>query len=235
MPLPQQLSADLFTYITNLPTPLRIVTGVTTLATLAVIDLYRNGRNATRWREYRFLAFCVAIALLYGALNDQISVTISWEYFYYGKNLSAVLGPDLPPGPRLRWEAAKVGMAATWSVGVLCGASLLIANNRFQRGPLKGAPPLSHARLALGLPAVLAVTIVCAGLGATAGYLGWLDGLDAELAELRRTNLWRPARFIAAWGEHLGAYVGGGLGLCLALARVVSARRSLRNAPPNPS
>ena len=57
------------------------------------MDLVNKGRNATRWREYGFLALCVAVAIVYGIVNDQITSRISWEYFYYGKDLAPILGP----------------------------------------------------------------------------------------------------------------------------------------------
>ena len=79
--------------------PLRFTFGILVLAALAIMDLRQKGRDATRWREYAFLALCVAVAPVYGILNDQITCRISWEYFYYGKDLSPILGPDTPPNP----------------------------------------------------------------------------------------------------------------------------------------
>ena len=101
---------------------LRLAAGLIIFAGLAAYDLARNGRTARRWREYLFLGCVVICAMLYGAINDQISSRISWEYFYYGKELSVVLGPDTPPNPRaLHWQAALVGVKASWSAGLLIG------------------------------------------------------------------------------------------------------------------
>jgi len=95
----------------------RIAMGVAVLAWLAIVDLRRHGRAATRWREYFVLAACAAAAMIYGAINDQITSSISWEYFYYGKELDKVLGPAAPPaGAALHWEAAKVGVNPTSAV-----------------------------------------------------------------------------------------------------------------------
>jgi hypothetical protein len=70
----------------------RLVVGIGIFAWLALADLRQNGRHATRWREYAFLLIAVAVAMMYGALNDQITSSISWEYFYYGKELYKTLG-----------------------------------------------------------------------------------------------------------------------------------------------
>jgi len=61
--------------------PLRITFGILVLAALAIMDLRQEGRNATRWREYAFLALCAAVAMVYGILNDQVTCRISWECF----------------------------------------------------------------------------------------------------------------------------------------------------------
>jgi hypothetical protein len=66
----------------HLTLQLRLTIGIAIFFALALSDLYKNGKSATRWREYLFLLTCVMAAMLYGALNDQISSRISWEYFF---------------------------------------------------------------------------------------------------------------------------------------------------------
>src|SRR5271170_4114113 len=107
-------------------------------------DYRRHGHAARRWREYLFLIACSAAAAIYAALNDQITSCISWEYFYYAKDLWRHLGPVTPP-PRaaLSLGAAKVGATAGWSVGLLLGAALLIANNPRKDAFGKSVAPLS--------------------------------------------------------------------------------------------
>src|SRR3954466_3756096 len=105
-----------WTFFTSAGLKTRIAIGVAIFLVLAIYDLKKNGRRARRWREYAFLVACVAMGIVYGAINDQVSSAISWEYFYYGKELDGVLGPHVPPDrAAMRWEAAKIGMGATWS------------------------------------------------------------------------------------------------------------------------
>lgn len=91
----------------------RVGIGVAIFAWLAIADLRRNGKAARRWREYLLLVACVGVALLYGIINDQLTITISPEYFIYGKDLVTTLRTETPAEGALRWEAAKIGMKAT--------------------------------------------------------------------------------------------------------------------------
>jgi len=199
----------------------RIALGVAVFAVLAILDLRRHGRQARRWREYLFLVFTVAVAMAYGVTNDMITSTISWEYFYHGKGLEEVLGPDVPPaGGALWWQAAKVGMMATWTVGLLLGAAVLIANN-----PRKRSSPLPFATLYKLALAPLACAAVLGALLGLAGGLGGLNWLDADLRLMWQEDLWRPARFTAVWGVHLGGYLGGAIGAVAAVVYILLRRR----------
>ena len=197
----------------------RVAVGLAIFAGLAVVDLRQHGRAATRWREYAVLAAAVVAALAYGAINDQVTVTISPEYFLFGKELAKTVGD--PPSPlALRWEAAKVGLKATWSVGLLCGVALLLANN-----PWRGLPRLPNAALVRRLPVLLAVAAVLGAAGGVAGYFGAYTRWQADFTDQVAANLWRPYRYMAAWGVHLGGYAGGLLGTAIAVVGVVVERR----------
>jgi hypothetical protein len=200
----------------------RIAAGVLIFAALAAVDLRRRGHEATRWRENLFLLLCVGVALLYGAANDQITSTISWEYFYYGKELDRVLGPNTPPDPvRLHLHAALVGMKATWSAGLIVGVALLLANN-----PRRHRPQLSYATLARVLAMIFAITACCGIIGGLLGYFGGLTWVSTDFVEMTRTNIFRPRRFIATWGVHLGGYVGGLVGIIVGVIRIKQMRRA---------
>lgn len=203
-----------------MPLPYRLAIGLSIFAFLAITDLHRNGKAARRWREYAFLAAVVAIAMAYGIINDQITSTISWEYFYYGKELCLVLGPQTPPDrAAMRWEAAKVGIKATWSVGLILGALLLVANN-----PSRSRPQLSFRRLFSFVPAVFIFAALMAVALGFAGSLGGLNWCSDDFRMLAQTNLFRPSHFMAAWGAHLGGYIGGIVGGAVAVWRVIFCR-----------
>jgi hypothetical protein len=206
----------------------RISAGISILAILALVDLYRRREEATRWREYAFLLFTVFIAIIYGILNDQLTSRISWEYFYYGKGLDAVLGPHLPPDPReLSWEAAKVGMKATWAVGLLVGVTCLLANN-----PHPSRPQLSYPKLLTRTIWPLALACAFAVLLGAAGHHGTLAFLSEDFREMLQRNEFRPRRFMTVYGIHLGGYIGGAIGAILAVLSIRRARRNLTAAPP---
>lgn len=205
----------------------RIGLGVAIFAWLAVADLRRNGPNARRWREYLLLVACVGVALLYGIINDQLTVTISREYFLYGKGVAETLRTDTPTESAMRWEAVKVGMKATWSAGLIIGVVLLFANN-----PRKDLPPLPFARVYRLLPIMIIVPAMCAAVLGIVGYLGGLTWLNDYFALLIRDNLWRPYRFMAVYGMHLGGYIGGALAAITAAILIRRQRARSGGASP---
>ena len=87
----------------------RIAIGCGIFLVFALVDLRRRGREATRWREYLFLVACVLVALAYGVVNDQLTTTISWEYFAYGKGIAETL-----PGAEPNSPAFRIAVGASW-------------------------------------------------------------------------------------------------------------------------
>ena len=208
----------------------RIAVGALILSGLALWDLYRNRSRATRWREYAFLLSCVAIAIVYGGLNDQVTTTISWEYFAYGKGVAEVLPANEPPNSwAFRWEAAKVGMKATWTAGLIVGVAILIANN-----PSKRYPSLPYRRLYPFAFLVFGVTAVMSFCLAMAGYLGAFQSFNPEFGEMVAADQWRPYRFMAVFGEHLGGYVGGVIGTVIAVILIIRQRKRSRPLTTEP-
>jgi hypothetical protein len=206
--------------------PVRITAGVLILLTLALLDYRRNRHRATRWREYLFLLICTCAAMAYGALNDQITSAISWEYFYYGKDLDKALGPNIPPEPiKLHLHAALVGVQATWTAGLIIGVALLFANN-----PRKTRPQLPQKTLLKFLPLIMLITATTAALGAYLGHTGHLTRFNDDFPEMLRTNLWRPRRFMTVFGIHLGGYLGGLLALLTTIPLILLKRRNLSRA-----
>jgi hypothetical protein len=202
----------------------RITIGVLVFAALAGWDYRRNRGQATRWREYLVLVACVLAAMAYGIVNDQITSTISWEYFYYGKDLGDVLGRQIPPDPvKLHLAASIVGIQATWSAGLIIGVALLLANN-----PSKRLARLPNVALLNQLPIVFLITAGAAGIGATLGYTGLLIRFHEDFEWMISANQWRPRRFMAVYGIHLGGYIGALAGIVTA---VIIIRRQRRKIP----
>jgi hypothetical protein len=183
----------------------RVAFGVTFFAVLGLIDWLKNPGDPRRLREYGFLLYGTAVATAYGILHDQVTVTISPEYFVVFKNLR--------PGPGgLRWAALKLSVLATYWVGVVLAAALLVANN-----PSDRLPQLAYARLRR----LALIPIGGALVGALAGAMGL--GVWGTAKSVEAFSGYLPVdagAFLTVWGMHIGSYAGGGLGGAVAVWRV---------------
>jgi hypothetical protein len=122
----------------------------------------------------------------------------------------------------LHWQAVKVGVEATWTVGLIVGVALLLANN-----PMRDRPRLRNRQLLIYIPLIF---LICAAFGVCFGFFGregWLRFLSADFQDMARANIFRPQRFMMTWGVHLGGYVGGLLGAVMAIADITRRRRKL--------
>jgi MFS family permease len=208
----------------------RISVGCAIFLALAISDLLKNGRSASRWREYLFLLASVLVALIYGVLNDLITCHISPEYFLYGKGLDEILGNHRSSNTaQLPWEAAKVGMKATWTVGLIVGVALLWANN-----PSPRFPRLTTRKLFQVMPIVVGCSLLIAMILAVGGGTGGLAFLSEDFRDMIHRDEFRPYRFMTVYGIHLGGYLGGLLGTLLAVLRIRQCRRSLSPTPASP-
>jgi hypothetical protein len=174
-----------------------------------------DGESMACWLQPCWQRFSMARSTI--KLHRQIS----WEYFYYGKELEHVLGPTIPPeSVALHWEAAKVGLKATWSADLIFGVVLLLANN-----PFRGWARLKNRQLVKMLPIVLMTAMGLGVLGGILGYEGMLTHLGTDFEDMNRADIFRPRRFMCTWGVHLGGYVGGLLGTLIAAGMVMEKRR----------
>lgn len=217
--------------VSNDSLPYRIALGVLIFVSLAVMDLYRNGRRATRWREYTFLIACTAVAIVYGIANDLITSRISVEYFLWGKGVFERVGEAIAADPeghrrRLDLEAVRIGAMATWSAGLIAGATLLFVNS------LAKPPAWPMGRLARLVLLVFIGAILFAIVGGIVGSLGGLTWTTRDFAEMVAADQWRPYRFMAVFGIHLGGYVGALGGLIAACALRARRKTSLEGVTP---
>jgi hypothetical protein len=159
--------------------------------------------------------FGIVLASAYGAIHNQLSYTISPEYFTRFKFIQFDLGWafDHP-----RAGAAVVGVAATWWFGAALALVLGLFGFLF-RTPKEMAQQLGMAYL----------LVVCVG------FLTGLGGLVyafvtvnaesvAEFAHWLPPNVSHPVQFVQAGTMHNSSYLGGIVGLLAAIIFLIVRR-----------
>ena len=160
---------------------------------------------------------------LFGALHDQISFTVSPEYY---TRFKFVMFGHLPFGPD-RLSVANVGFLATWWMGVPIGATL---------GTIGLFAPDARTMLRETLRAFVLVAIVALAFS--------LGGLLAGIATFRGPSpvfppdwylpagppLRDPAAFLRAGSMHNAAYLGGAIGTLIAAIRLAGRVSALRRS-----
>ena len=181
-----------------------------------------------RWVTFvAWIGIAVLAAMLYGIANDQITVTISPEYFSVFKReqfapiLEQVGLLDAPT----RAQALVVGVASTWWYGLFLGIVLGFSSMAGRYAPLP------TRRYVSALAWVMAATLGASVLfGATAYVAEPFVRPDAThwpfLAGIRDV---RRAFAVCWW--HNGAYLGALVATIAAGLRVQKQRR-LSNGPP---
>jgi hypothetical protein len=141
------------------------------------------------------------IAGLYGALHDQISYTVSPDYYYTFKFHQFEIPKDL----QNRVGAAIVGWEATWWMGLFIGVPVLLVGLVMPDAKTY----LSRCLIAMG---VVAVTALVTGLGA-------LIYASCTVTESNLPFDWFPpgvvdrAAFARVGVMHNFSYLGGFLGI----------------------
>lgn len=161
-----------------------------------------------------FLLASLLAAGLYGAVNDQVTVTISPEYYTKFKFSQFKLGQ-----PPLRLGAATVGFLATW------WTAFIIA-------PVLGLAASFHTdwrAMATTLARAAAIIVVITPLFGFAGFL-----FGRLYLSHRPLNWWLPpdlvdrTGFVTAGSIHNFSYLGGITGLIIALGYSVWRLRQAR-------
>ncbi len=181
------------------------------LGAVAGVEWLRKREEANRWREFAFLLAAAVAGGVFGALVDQVTVTLSPEYFVAGKGLAQ--------GDGLRLRAGYMGFQAGFLGGAVASGVLLVANT-----PRAGQPLLSFRALWVCALLPLAGALLLAPGGA---LLGSLDPLDLRPDVYGAVARVRAPAFLRVWGIHAGLYLGAILGLGVAVWRV----RRLRAQP----
>lgn len=164
------------------------------------------------------LLACLAGAV-FGALHDQVSYTVGPEYFTVLKFQQFLIDPGLPT----RLGVALVGVAASWWMGLIIGVpvfglGLLIPDRRtFWRAGLQA------------IALAMVTTAIASAAGLALGYL---------TVTPERAAIWReifpltdPVRFGRVALMHNASYLGGGLGLIIAVVFMVLKVRRARRSP----
>ncbi|MGF1455812.1 MAG: hypothetical protein ACFB6R_10590 [Alphaproteobacteria bacterium] len=156
------------------------------------------------------------IAGLYGAFHNQVSYTVSPDYFHTFKFVQFAIPEDL----RNRWGAAWVGVRASWWMGAILGVPVLLLSLR-----VKGAHAFIRTVLMAALT-VAAVAILVGLMALTAAVL--VVGPETVPPWIYQLGLKRDAaiRFLWAAVMHDAAYAGALIGAIAAGLIILKARRT---------
>lgn len=158
--------------------------------------------------------FSTLLAGLYGALHDQLTYSISSEYFTKFKYQQFGFEPAWFGGHRP--TVALIGFLATWWVGLLTGLIFGLLGLLFVP-PTKLVGTLPRAvRLAFGTTIATEIIGYCYGrfFLATTGVTWWLPN-----------DLQHPADFITVGSMHNFGYCGGLVGLLVGTVYILRRRR----------
>lgn len=173
--------------------------------------------NAADLRQAGLLAVGgTLIAGCFGILHDQITYTISPEYFTRMK-FDQFNWADV--GLPVRVFVAEIGFLATWWVGLISAWFLArIAMQKFEN-PQK--------RVMGAMAIMVGITVLCGitGYFFGPGFYGNRPGWSLALQDMGVTD---PHAFYQVSGIHLGSYVGGLIGWLLMMAAFLKAPRQLR-------
>ena len=169
------------------------------------------------------------IAGLYGVVHDQITYSISTEYFTRLKFFQFHYADfGLPP----RYFVAEIGFLATWWVGFIAGWFLA-------RVAVPGAAPtIARSRCYRGF----AVILTCAFAASLVGFgLGVARGPSADFSRWQgfasQSGIVDLPSFVRVAFIHNASYLGGLIGLVVALVDLHRVKRQADEAvgrPPVP-
>ena len=194
----------------HFPFSYRIALLLGLMLVVSLVDFYRNGARAGKFREYGFIIITGAVGGAVGFVNDLVTSSISPEYF--------ILGKGLEDGPELRIQAGLFGLRVGFSAGVIGGAVCLYASRRKSAFP---PPPFSRLFRMLWMP--VAGAILC-GIALPLGFSKFdpaqFSGQLDTLMSAGEIN-----RFRQVWWTHVGLYAGMVVGLTAMILRAAKERK----------
>ncbi len=175
------------------------------MAVVAWIDWRRYAERATKWREYGFLLAVGLLGGMLGAAIDQITATVSPEYFVIGKGIAR--------DEYFRLQVAAFGFQAGLVAGMVIGGVLLIANN-----PRPDRLCVPMRRLFRFATWSICAALAAAPFGCFVATRWDPLGLANDVRDMMSPAA--IAQFLAVWGIHLGLYVGGAVGAIWGVVRI---------------
>jgi hypothetical protein len=151
-------------------------------------------------RFLMIVLLCIASAIVYGILQDQVTARVCVEYFTIGH--PPVFLTDSPTLLALGW-----GTIATWWCGLILGVPLALIARTGSRPKLTARDLVKPVAVQLGCMSLLAsIAGVCGYFAARAGWVWLVEPLASRVPEEKHV------RFLADLWAHLAAYATGFLG-----------------------
>ncbi len=140
----------------------------------------------SRLQSYAILLLGALVAGLLGLAFDQVTVTISPEYFTLGKGLD----PE-----DLRLQVAWLGFRSALPLGALTAGLGLLHMRTARRASWREWLAPSFSTLLVSLPSGAVLMLL-------------VDPLDVRVSSAGAMTEAQSARYLIAWGLHVGAYAG---------------------------
>ena len=155
---------------------------------------------------YKFVVRSLLVAGLFGAVHDQISYSVSSEYFTKLKFVQFMLTDSIIPE---RIRASLVGVLASWWMGIPLGILTGLA------GYIHPTPVQMHRALTLSIAVIVTFTLGFALAGLAYGFFVTATTLNpADYASWYiPRGLQEPRHYLCAGHMHNAAYVGGALSI----------------------
>jgi len=165
----------------------------------------------------------VCIAAVYGAVHDQISYTVSNEYYTRFKFIQFSMPPFITEAQAFhRLGAAFVGVLATWWMGAVLFAVLGLFGFMFP------SARIMRLELLKSFAIVIIIAFVTALLGLVYGYLQVDENTVSNYSRWIWSDVSEPVQFVRVGVMHNASYLGGLIGLIAGIIYLLLARKMYR-------